>query len=342
MNLPAFLKNKFTKKKEEDNWKWSKGSYGEYPEYQQVKDLEDTSVLIDENEKAYTKGQNPIHEDNLYTSIRIFHLQSLPLIFVIFAVLSFAVLYLLECWNLKQFDTVNFFELKKVNYFLYHVVNTIYALVGICLIYSVAIGMKTKLHIFNMKNKWQSSFMQNPKLYLFILFGMLSQFITLILACSEIIPGYQSINAEFIKDIKFSLDEFLFLLSMFFTILFGVFFSCFVYGLNCTNISTYNSNEEKSFNTYMKCKLIFLAYLFFFSCSYIFVKLLNMGYMLKNTPLLYKHNFTILLWVFPYLISSFNAAFYYCMTAHVRNSDFIISINNFENGNFKKNEKNSL
>ena len=191
--------------------------------------------------------------------------------------------------------------------------------------------------------------MQFFKLCLAISFGMMAQIINLGYGIFYLSGGIEVINNNFMSEMKISIFQFIFLIQIFFSVLFGTFTTIFIsklqtkpsYSLEDQEQSDAKdqSNQYKWFNY----KIIAVFYLTFFSFAYVFVYLHYNDYILQNFSSVYvKENYSYLLALFPYVLYVNNMILYLMFYDEVKESNFYISHTGEEAEQYEKRERNIL
>jgi len=321
------------------------------------KDFEESSLLLEYNDKALIKYSEDIESKKIPFTL-ITSAKRIPFLFGSFGMLLIVTMILLsfsDKMNEEEFKLLymesgksrtkflNFFRLPLVNVTVYHLINSTYSLTGIALLSCLFQILYSKLI-----DKTASG-IEYIKLYMTISFGMISQIINLIYGTVYTSSGIEKINENFTNEMRISIFQFVFLIQIFFSILFGIFTTIFIAKLktkpsySLENQEIPDAQNNSSHNKWFNYKLISVIYLAFFSLAYIFVYLHNNNIILKdiNSELM-KENYSYLLAVFPYFLYFNNLILYLMFYDEMRDSNIYISQPEEEGEYFEKRERNIL
>lgn len=280
-------------------------------------DQEETISLMDDTVKyRMPKLQQ---SDKSYCAYIIFSTKMLPFIYGFFGI--FTVAFMITCAYINKMPDnlytqvgphktkfLSFFDLPKINYFVYHLLNSTTGLLGLALVISVFMSIHMKFSM-NKLDKFQIA-----KLYHSVAYGLLSNIFHIIYGAAYLTIGVEKINEIFISEIHINFSQFLFLLEIFFSILFGIFTSLLINNLKSKpSYALANENQAETERDYkwMNYKILSIIYLTFFTISYILIFLHSNHAILPhlNNPIL-KSNYSYLLPFLPYLIYSLNIILY--------------------------------
>jgi len=321
------------------------------------RDLEESSILLEYSDKVQMKYSSD-NEPEKNSLAMITSANRIPFLFGLLGTLLMIVMICLSIYKKFEADEVkllyveiglskvkflNFFRLPTINKIVFHLINSSYSLAGIALVASL-------FHVLSIKlsNK-KASLMQFFKLCLTISYGMMAQILNLVYGVIYLCGEIEGINISFMNETKISIFQFIFLIQIFFTLMFGTFTTIFISKLESKPAYSLEDHEyldEKEGNNKSKWfnyKIIALFHLVFFSFIYVFVYLHHNKYILQNfTPVHITENYSYILAIFPFVLYIMNMMVYLMFYDELNESVFFISHTGEEAVRYQKIERNIL
>jgi hypothetical protein len=205
---------------------------------------------------------------------------------------------------------ISFFDLQKINHFIFHILNTTISLIGIAVVYLVYASLSLKLNP-----------PKNFELILTSFYGFLSHTFALFYGINYYIEGLEKFDTVLHSELKMSLNQFLFFLQLFFTSLYGIFILIVMNSANSKPSHCLEQDEITPDNKWLTYQFIMIVYLICFSLSLVFILLHSNKIILTDfdSPVL-KNNYGYLLCFLPYALYFLNAAFYSSFYSNIKES----------------------
>lgn len=315
-HLEKFLGSKFSNSKtEKEKNNNTQAKHGE-------KDQEESSLLLESNRLKFQLYKE--YEENKVTILSGERYALMYLSFSFFTIIAMMFISYFrpmpdELYSeMGKIKYINMFDLQKVNHFIFHILNSISAILGIglvCLIYS-NLTLKCKN-----ERKFQS--------LLIAFYGIVSHGFGLLYGASYYLDFIEDIDTALLSELKISFNQLIFFIQLFFTIIFGIFILLVINSLlskpsHCIDMEEESLNSKES--KWLIYRLIILIYIICFGISYVFISLHSNHIILKNIDTLYlKNNYSYLLCLLPYTLYSLNIAFYSSFYSFLRDSKICFS-----------------
>ena len=236
---------------------------GKSPKYTETqKDIEENSVLLRkfEGRKSLSINKKPNTDDsslNIRLLPSLYFGVNLSLIFILL-ILKFNNNVIFEDDLVtKEVILPDFFDLYKVNNLVFHCYEIVLSILGFLITFFV---YNLFYNIF--VEQKMNSFKYMYKLHLMLIFGMISNIFLLIISFTPSLNDL-NINQDFLIETKIKLDQFIFIIHIFFSILFYTFSLCC---LKMTSVSNVDSKKK-----WLSFKLVILIYLLVLSFFYVIV-----------------------------------------------------------------------
>lgn len=324
-------------------------------DYEQIKrenfekEEENVSLMMDETNRV--KIIKSMNVEKSYNAINVFSAKQLLYVYGFFGV--FVIIFMLACAYFNHNESIfseigagvhkakfiTLFDLPKINQIVFHLLNTCVGGIGLVIVISVYMSLKMKY------SSRRCSTFQFAKLYVSISYGVLSSLLHILYGSMFFIDGIDKLNSFFTTELNITLYQFIFLIELFFTILFGIFTSFIIrslgtkpaYALNTTEI-----NNETADSKWLNYKVLNVMYLIFFSFSYIFIILHSNDVILKTVHYAaLSTNYAYLLAILPYLLYFMNISMYLTFYEELKNTNVSL-VNAGEKVEFEKNNRNML
>jgi hypothetical protein len=289
-----------------------------------VQENEESSVLLDETERKRGRIRMKFEdeEEDKTSSIFLFQGSKLPMIYGSLAFLTITFMlfvgYLNEMNNKiieniyseigpHKFMFISMFNLPRLNHFVFHILNSSTALTGFGLVYSILMMLKMKFKQHSYDNY------QYIKLYISVLYGFIANFMHLAYGTIFYMDGYENINQLIHREIHINLNEFIFYLQIFFSILFGLFTTFLIYSMKTKPSYSIESQEQEEQVEYKwtNYRLLILIYLSFLLVANILIILHNNKFIFTSfDSMILKSNYVYLIAFLPYGLYFFNILLY--------------------------------
>jgi hypothetical protein len=278
------------------------------------KDPEESSVLLDSNREKFN-----LHMENEELVVTIIPAGRLALMYGALSILLIVVLFSFSLIRelpselfseIGKIKYISFFDLQKINHFLFHFLNTLTSLLGFTIVYLLYASLSLKLN--------------PPKTFELLLttfYGFVSHTFALLYGMSYYIDGLENFDMVLHSELKISLNQFLFFLQLFFTSLYGIFILIIMNGADSKPSHCLEQEDIKTDNKWLTYQIIMIIYLICFSLSLVFIVLHSNKIIFSNLDsLVLKNNYGYLLCFLPYALYFLNAAFFTSFYSQIRES----------------------